>query len=120
MKPLACIEEAEGAEAAVWRGGRTHWSLFGVSYLSSSTFSSSPPYALGRVTHRKYEQERWRWSEQGGETPWRHIFSVYQLVGQFVIRGFVLFELDLKTSSPARDTELYLFCPVGVHGLTRL
>lgn len=66
-KLLAGGEEAESAGAAVWRGGHTHWSLFGVSSSSSSTSSSSPPHALVRVTHRKRGSEGMKSKSTGNE-----------------------------------------------------
>lgn len=50
-KLVAGGEEAEGAEAAVWRGGHTHWSFLGVSSAPSCTTAFPLPHALVRVTH---------------------------------------------------------------------
>lgn len=68
---MAGGEEAEGTEAAVWRGGHTHWSVLGVSTSSSSTSSSSPPQALVIVTHRKRGSEGTK-SESAGNEQSKH------------------------------------------------
>lgn len=75
-KLLASSGEAEGAEAAVWRGGHTHWSLLGVSSSSSSTSSSSPPHALVRVTHRKRGSEGMKSKSAGNEESKHHVEGV--------------------------------------------
>lgn len=136
-KLVAGGEEAEGAEAAVWRGGHTHRSFLGVSSSPSCTTAFPLPHALVRVTHSKRGSGGMKSESAGNEeskhpgegvAKWRGAIK-HALEDKHGVCVCVssynslwwhispLSALDLKTSSPCTHTDLYLFCAVGVHGL---